>query len=149
MERSAWMVAGLLGILKAGGAYVPLDPAYPAERLGFMVKDSGLRVLLTEERLRDALPAHEAAVVVVEEERGEGNGNGASKVCGSNLAYVIYTSGSTGVPKGVAITQGSAVRLVQWALETFREEERSAVLASTSSVMPSRRRWSVTRGCSA
>jgi non-ribosomal peptide synthetase component F len=47
------MVVGLLGILKAGGAYVPLDPEHPKERLAFMVGDSGLKVLLSQEHLRD------------------------------------------------------------------------------------------------
>ena len=53
MDRSVELVVALLGILKAGGAYVPLDPMYPAERLAFMVQDSGLRLLLAQERLRE------------------------------------------------------------------------------------------------
>ncbi|HEX9671698.1 MAG TPA: AMP-binding protein, partial [Thermoanaerobaculia bacterium] len=55
-ERSAAMVVALLATLKAGGAYVPLDPAYPAERLAFMGEDSGMAVLLTEERLAARVP---------------------------------------------------------------------------------------------
>ena len=51
VERSLEMVIGLLGILKAGGAYVPLDPAYPSERLAFMLEDSQVSVLLTQESL--------------------------------------------------------------------------------------------------
>ena len=51
VERSIEMVVGLLGILKAGGAYVPLDPAYPKERLRFMLEDSQVSVLLTQENL--------------------------------------------------------------------------------------------------
>ncbi|MGE8408413.1 MAG: amino acid adenylation domain-containing protein, partial [Pseudomonas sp.] len=47
LERSLEMVVGLLAILKAGGAYVPLDPAYPRERLDYMLRDSGVRLLLT------------------------------------------------------------------------------------------------------
>ena len=63
VERSLEMVVGLLGILKAGGAYVPLDPAYPAERLGFMLEDSGAEVLVTQESLRARLPEHRGRVV--------------------------------------------------------------------------------------
>src|SRR5271154_1178610 len=58
--RSTAMVVGLLAILKAGGAYVPLDPTYPAERLGFMLEDAQLAILLTEERLRGQIPSSEA-----------------------------------------------------------------------------------------
>jgi amino acid adenylation domain-containing protein len=50
-ERSLDMVIGLLGILKAGGAYVPLDPSYPRERLGFMLRDAQVSVLITQAML--------------------------------------------------------------------------------------------------
>src|SRR5262249_52046003 len=53
LERSVELVVGLLGILKAGGAYVPLDPQYPAERLQFMIADSGATVLLTQTRFEE------------------------------------------------------------------------------------------------
>ncbi|HZI05029.1 MAG TPA: amino acid adenylation domain-containing protein, partial [Archangium sp.] len=56
VERSFDMVVGILGILKAGGAYVPLDPAYPRERLAFMMKDSAVPLLLTQQALRGVLP---------------------------------------------------------------------------------------------
>src|SRR5213594_3346091 len=51
LERSLEMVIGLLGILKAGGAYLPLEPAYPQSRRAFMIEDSQVRVLLTQQRL--------------------------------------------------------------------------------------------------
>ncbi|MET0626705.1 MAG: condensation domain-containing protein, partial [Pyrinomonadaceae bacterium] len=57
MERSSELVVALLGVLKAGGAYVPLDPAYPAERLGFILEDARVRVLLTQDGLVAELPA--------------------------------------------------------------------------------------------
>ena len=40
MERSAGLVAALLGVLKAGAAYLPVDPGYPAERIAFMLADA-------------------------------------------------------------------------------------------------------------
>jgi len=107
VERSLEMVVGLLGILKAGGAYVPLDPAYPKERLAFMLEDTQAPVLLTQERLVEGLPEHEARVVCLDADweaiAGESTENPDSGVTVDNLAYVIYTSGSTGRPKGVLL----------------------------------------------
>src|SRR5215218_5714605 len=108
VERSLEMVVGLLGILKAGGAYVPLDPAYPEERISFMLEDAKASVLLTQQRLVEALPDDHATEVVrldadwpVIAQKAEENVT--SRSAADNLAYVIYTSGSTGQPKGVMI----------------------------------------------
>ena len=113
VERSLEMVVGLLGILKAGGAYVPLDPAYPSERLAFMLEDSAVPVLLTQQRLVDGLPQHEAQVVCLDTQweiiAQYSSENTACGVNASNLAYVVYTSGSTGKPKGVTIQHRSLV----------------------------------------
>jgi non-ribosomal peptide synthetase component F len=68
VERSLEMVIGLLGILKAGGAYVPLDPDYPAERLVYMLQDTAAPVLLTQGRLKERLPAHQARTVCLDED---------------------------------------------------------------------------------
>ncbi|MET0396224.1 MAG: condensation domain-containing protein, partial [Longimicrobiaceae bacterium] len=104
VERSPEMVVGLLAVLKAGGAYVPLDPAYPAERLAFMLADSGARVLLTQERLRGRLPECEIERVVLDGEvAGDGDAPLPADVSAESLAYVIYTSGSTGLPKGTEV----------------------------------------------
>jgi amino acid adenylation domain-containing protein len=113
VERSLEMIVGLLGILKAGGAYVPLDPAYPLERLAFMLEDSTVPVLLTQQRLVDKLPQHKAQVVCLDTQweviAQYSSENIACGVNASNLAYVIYTSGSTGKPKGVTIQHRSLV----------------------------------------
>ncbi|HVG43654.1 MAG TPA: amino acid adenylation domain-containing protein, partial [Longimicrobium sp.] len=110
VERGVEMVVGLLGILKAGGAYVPLDPQYPAERLAYMLADAGATLLLTQERLRERLPAFGGEVVLLD--GGDGGTVDDARVGGSpalraaspeNLAYVIYTSGSTGLPKGTEV----------------------------------------------
>ena len=107
MERSTEMVVGLLAILKAGGAYVPLDPDYPAERLAYMVEDSSIELLLTQQHLRDTLPVAES-LNVIELDRLEITHHDSSNpevvLHGEHLAYVIYTSGSTGRPKGVEVS---------------------------------------------
>src|SRR5947209_7338019 len=70
VDRSLEMVVGLFGILKAGGAYLPLDPGYPRERLGFLLEDSQIPFLLTQQRLLVALPAHQAHVVCLDSDWG-------------------------------------------------------------------------------
>ncbi|BAZ19381.1 non-ribosomal peptide synthase (plasmid) [Kalymmatonema gypsitolerans NIES-4073] len=122
MERSLEMVVGLLGILKAGGAYVPLDPTYPTERLAFMLEDTQISVLLTQARLVESLPPHEAHIVCLdtqwEEISQQSEQNPISAVNLDNLAYVTYTSGSTGRPKGVAMSHRPLSNLIFWQLES-------------------------------
>ncbi|MBW2464517.1 MAG: amino acid adenylation domain-containing protein [Deltaproteobacteria bacterium] len=114
--RSVEMLVGALGILKAGGAYVPLDPGYPVDRLAFMIEDTGLKVLVTEEGLQARLPVFAGEVVCVAEGRSASEGPPPANAvdCGAeDLAYIMYTSGSTGRPKGAAIPHRAVVRLVK------------------------------------
>ena len=64
LERSAELVVGALGILKAGGAYVALDPSYPQERLTFLLRDVGARVLVGSSATPTALRSEAAFVEV-------------------------------------------------------------------------------------
>jgi amino acid adenylation domain-containing protein/non-ribosomal peptide synthase protein (TIGR01720 family) len=135
LERGADMVVALLAILKAGGVYVPLDPAYPADRLAYMLDNSGIRLLLTQSCLRegmaavaapqtrlmeldrldmDAAPAHDPGVVLH----------------GQNLAYVIYTSGSTGRPKGTGMSHGVLASLLHWQAMRLPGALRTLLFAS-------------------
>src|SRR6266704_6691366 len=116
MQSSYMMIVALLGILKAGGAYVPLDPAYPEERLAFMIKDSGLQLLITHELFRSTLSGQVEKLVRIDKDwpiiSRESRENPATEIEPENLAYVIYTSGSTGRPKGVQICHRSLVNLL-------------------------------------
>ncbi len=108
LPRSPEMLVGLLAILKAGGAYVPLDPAFPAERLRYMMEDSGAKVLVTLRALSETLFSGLNLVRVhlddehdqIEQQSEEPLPPLAKP---SSRAYIIYTSGSTGRPKGVEI----------------------------------------------
>jgi amino acid adenylation domain-containing protein len=136
VERSLQMVAGLLGILKAGGAYIPLDPAYPKERLAFMLEDSQVPVLLTQQRLLKDLPEYEGRVVCLDTDwEIIAQGNEATPICEvqpANLAYVIYTSGSTGRPKGVLGTHQAAINRFNWMWERFPFEAGEICCQKTS-----------------
>ena len=111
VERSLEMVVGLLGILKAGGAYVPLDPAYPKERLSFILEETQVPLLLTQQRLVEELPRYESRAICLDTEwdtiATHSEANPVSKVTSQHLAYIMYTSGSTGKPKGVEITHAN------------------------------------------
>ena len=109
VERSPAMIIGLLAIQKAGGAYVPLDPAYPADRLVHMMQDSGLRWVLTQAHLQNALPRVEGVGLldIAEIGKAASSENPSVSLAPDSLAYVIYTSGSTGMPKGVAISHAA------------------------------------------
>jgi amino acid adenylation domain-containing protein len=115
VERSLEMVIGLLGILKSGGAYVPLDPAYPPERLNFILKDTQVSVLLTQQHLIENLPQHPTRLFCLDTDwenvAQQSSQKPISKCTIDNLAYIIYTSGSTGQPKGVLVNHSNVVRL--------------------------------------
>ncbi len=113
VERSLEMMVGILGILKAGAAYVPLDPNYPKDRLAYMVEDSQIQVLITQERLLHKLPNHIKKLICLDANQGEidkhKTTNLNTETNPNYLAYVIYTSGSTGQSKGVMIEHLSLV----------------------------------------
>ncbi len=124
-ERSPEMVVAVLGILKAGGAYLPLDPSSPAERLAFMIRDSGAQVLVTYAEAAARLPeeARDLRVVSLESEGPAVDRQEAASLNrgaeADGLAYVIYTSGSTGRPKGVMISHRAITNHMLWMWRRF------------------------------
>ena len=134
LERSIEMVVGLLGVLKAGGAYVPLDPEYPQERLGYMIEDSGIELLLTQSWLKSALPLTNTLQVLELDTLDlsvQSDHDPRVAVHGENLAYVIYTSGSTGKPKGAANRHHALRNRLQWMQDAYALNESDTVLQKT------------------
>ncbi len=133
-QRSPELVAGLLAILKAGGAYVPLDPDYPAERLAYMVDDSGVGLVLAQDAAMDWLPVTEGLAVLELDGLdlvGEPTHDPQVAVHGENLAYVIYTSGSTGRPKGAANRHCSLLNRLAWMQQVYELDGSDTVLQKT------------------
>jgi amino acid adenylation domain-containing protein len=116
VERSIEMVVALLGTLKSGAAYVPLDPHFPLDRLTWMMKDSGLKTLITTDSLKLKFPDYTGERISMDSQAPilsrESVDNIPHTAEAENLAYVIYTSGSTGRPKGVQISHRNLVNLL-------------------------------------
>ncbi|MEM7130012.1 MAG: amino acid adenylation domain-containing protein [Chloroflexota bacterium] len=134
IERSTELFIGLLGILKAGCAYIPLDTSYPAERIDYMLRDSGANVLLTKSDIATQVDSSVTVLQVNElgcagkegkfsEKSGPLNGdtdhpNPDVAVTPRHLAYCIYTSGSTGNPKGALMEHRALCNMLWWHKQT-------------------------------
>jgi amino acid adenylation domain-containing protein len=135
MQRCPELVIALLAILKAGGAYVPLDPGYPAARLEFMLRDSGITTVLTHRPVLDRVPLTPADALCVDELGAELSAQPSTDpdvdVDGDDLAYVIYTSGSTGRPKGAMNVHAAIRNRLLWMQDQFGLGGTDVVLQKT------------------
>ncbi|MCK9922450.1 amino acid adenylation domain-containing protein [Frankia sp. AgPm24] len=127
LERGPDLVPTLLGVLKSGAGYLPLDPGLPPERLGYMLTDAGVSVVVTGPEQRSLLADlfdGELVVVGLDPPAVVGSapppGGEPARSDADNVAYVIYTSGSTGRPKGVSVSHANVVRLLRRASEHYR-----------------------------
>ncbi|MGW1656564.1 amino acid adenylation domain-containing protein [Streptomyces atratus] len=113
-ERSPGLVIAILAVLKAGAAYVPIDPSLPAERIDFVLRDSGASMVL---RGDTEVPSRPLPAVTVRPE---------------DPAYVIYTSGSTGEPKGVVVEHRSVANLLVGTQRAYPLGPDDVILHKTS-----------------
>jgi amino acid adenylation domain-containing protein len=117
-KPSIEMMVGILGILKAGGAYLPIDPEYPQERIDFLLKDSGAKILLSKLSRVSGLSKEPTHLTHLTHP--------------TQLCYVIYTSGTTGKPKGVMLTHKNLVNYVSWFVNEARVRENDKTILTSS-----------------
>ena len=145
VDRSVDMLVGVLGVWKSGGVYVPLDPMQPKLRLGFMIADSQVQLVLSHRSLEPLLCEQDVQVLFLDSRwpqiANESGDNPQSNILPGNLAYVIYTSGSTGQPKGTMVEHRSVVNLakaleqgIYGPSESARRVSLNAPLAFDSSI---------------
>lgn len=115
IPRSTWMVTASIGALKAGCAYQPLDSTYPTERLNFMVKDSSAGLLITDHELGKLITEYDGERLYIEDADDLPAKQVSSDSEPDDVFILLYTSGSTGVPKGVRLTHGNIVCVINWA----------------------------------
>ncbi|MCR9278932.1 MAG: amino acid adenylation domain-containing protein [Pseudomonadaceae bacterium] len=125
LERSLWTVVSLLAVLKTGATYLPLDPFYPADRIAYMLSDSGSKLTLSTAALADGLSSvltsedgdsTPCPILKLDELTSELEQAGSKVIDASgdpqSLAYLLYTSGSTGKPKGVMVQHQAVVNFL-------------------------------------
>src|SRR4029079_2557562 len=114
---------GILGILKAGGAYLPMDPTHPDHRLGFLVEEARVPVILTQRNLLHRLPEGPSPRICLDSDwpviGAEQESLATSIRDSQDLAYVMYTSGSTGRPKGVMVSHRGLSDYLNWCAEDY------------------------------
>jgi amino acid adenylation domain-containing protein len=132
ISRSLDLYVALLAVLKAGAGYLPLDVGQPAQRLRFMLEDSGAPIVLTTSDHAEAIGSTLAKVICVDTQRGAiatlPSEPPDIEVAEQSLAYCIYTSGTTGRPKGVVVQRDALSNLISWHGEAFEVSPRDKVL---------------------
>ncbi|TQV94115.1 nonribosomal siderophore peptide synthase [Cordyceps javanica] len=114
LQQSPDLYITLLAILKAGGAFCPLNLDAPAERVQFILKDVGAKVVVTSPELAPRIPRGASVTVLHASDSYEAVGPRhqatTRQPTPESYAYVMYTSGSTGTPKGVTISHDAATQ---------------------------------------
>lgn len=151
VTRSINLMIATIAVHKAGAAYVPLDPDFPADRIAYMVNDSAMKMLITQEDLRSKLPDNQAEIVCIDSMSfsQEATPNPSVEMTSDNLAYVIYTSGSTGNPKGVLVEHKNVTNFFVGMDEQIEHDTAGTWLAVTSlsfDISVLELFWTLTRG---
>lgn len=137
LNKSLETAVAIYGILRAGGAYVPIDPTAPSTRIAFILKDCGIRHLITQPDKRKVLeqiaqdetelwvfgssPDKNAPWFGVswQEVATYSDASPSISTQPEHLAYIMYTSGSTGTPKGLMHTHSSGMSYARLSAKTY------------------------------
>jgi non-ribosomal peptide synthetase-like protein len=126
LPRSSHIYISMLAVLKAGGAYIPLDAEIPADRVNFIMQDSGAKLLITSDEIFDQIGDKFDNYLIfntdhqlTELEKYPDTKPEISNRTSNNLCYIIYTSGTSGMPKGVLLEHRNVITYLQGALKIY------------------------------
>ncbi len=139
LPRCAKIYPAMLGVLKAGGAYIPLDSEIPADRVNFIMHDSGAKMLITSDEIleRIGVQLDNFPIFNVDYQLADLKNYPATKPEVSNrtpndLCYIIYTSGTSGMPKGVLLEHRNVLTYLRGALDIYPIDQNDRVLQGFS-----------------
>lgn len=130
LPRSLETVLAILATLKIGACYIPLDPSYPLERINFIIKDSGMKAILS----KSDIPKHAFSIATINLDQISVDNLklNSYKINLEDPAYIIYTSGSTGRPKGVKVTHRNLINFTRLANLSLGTDQSDICLGTAS-----------------
>ncbi|MBF0102019.1 MAG: amino acid adenylation domain-containing protein [Desulfobacterales bacterium] len=136
IDRNEHLIIALLGILKTGAVYLPLDIHYPRERIQFMIKDTGCRVIVSDaesiQLFKELVDTLSVSVVNINTLSHLASFELTRNSTGNDIAYLIYTSGSTGEPKAVMVENRGFINMIFSQIEIFGIDSKDRVLQFSS-----------------
>lgn len=131
-HNDAHWCAAYLGILKLGAVAVPLDTNYSEEQVSKIVKDSGSKILLVSDKLREKAASagvpldnlHQIPDSAKPLEPLEHSG----PLEPSAPAVILYTSGTTSDPKGVVLSHANLLAERDAAFAVVNVTDSDAIL---------------------
>src|SRR5690606_14653575 len=119
LNRSEWLIIGILSVLKTGAAYIPIDPDYPQKRKEYIQNDSRCKIIIDDKLIEE---------FIANKETHYNNTTANITIKPNDLSYIIYTSGTTGNPKGVMIKHKSVINLIASQTLCFNIDEEERIL---------------------
>jgi pyochelin synthetase len=136
LPKSHHQVTSVLAVFALGGVYVPIDENQPVERRAKIIKNAGIRYVLTTDKIRQEGYGTEDDVHIIAVDSLPNHTEISLEILSAKIkqdcnapAYVIYTSGSTGEPKGVVISHLGALNTIEDINRRFKMDQNDSVLA--------------------
>ncbi len=133
-DKSVESYVALLAVLKVNAVYIPLDASFPKERIGFILRDAGVRAIVSMSAFQTTLDVFDLPLILLDTSKAEVDAKTAGRLSElerglplNQLCYITYTSGTTGNPKGVPIGHPSICNFVKVAAETYGIEPADRV----------------------